>query len=91
MGFGLLGAGIPIVEDFSGRTDEDRGTGATRRTLIKLHADYSKVGNFEPYTVTECEADLQALGFETRVEPRHWACVIGFRTATNVPAGEQDS
>jgi FkbM family methyltransferase len=45
----------------------------------------------EPYTVGECEADLRALGFETRVDPRHWACVIGYRTPTNVPDGEQDS
>ncbi len=33
----------------------------------------------DPYTVEECEADLAALGFETRVDPRHWACVIGVR------------
>ena len=33
----------------------------------------------EPYTVDECQADLRALGFRTRVDPRHWACVIGFR------------
>jgi FkbM family methyltransferase len=34
----------------------------------------------EPYTAQECERDLQALGFQTRVDPRHWACVIGIRT-----------
>ena len=34
----------------------------------------------EPYTTTECEADLRALGYQTRVDPRHWACVIGIRT-----------
>ena len=33
----------------------------------------------EPYTVEECSEDLRALGFETRVDPRHWACVIGVR------------
>ncbi len=32
-------AGIPIVEDFSGRTDEERGTGQVRRQLLKLHAE----------------------------------------------------
>ena len=34
----------------------------------------------EPYTVAECEQDLRALGFRTRVDPRHWACVTGLRT-----------
>lgn len=34
----------------------------------------------EPYSTAECEADLRAMGFETRVDPRHWACVIGIRT-----------
>ena len=34
----------------------------------------------EPYSTAECEADLQAMGFQTRVDPRHWACVIGIRT-----------
>ena len=34
----------------------------------------------EPYTIEECTEDLRALGFETRVDPRHWACVIGVRT-----------
>ena len=33
----------------------------------------------EPYTVEDCARDLEALGFETRVDPRHWACVIGVR------------
>ncbi len=34
----------------------------------------------EPYSTTQCERDLRALGFTTRVDPRHWACVIGVRT-----------
>jgi FkbM family methyltransferase len=34
----------------------------------------------EPYTAEDCERDLQALGFQTRVDPRHWACVVGIRT-----------
>lgn len=34
----------------------------------------------QPYTAAECERDLRALGFRTRVDPRHWACVIGVRT-----------
>jgi FkbM family methyltransferase len=67
------------------------------RELLRENAGWARqvrtvsVEVHEPYTVAECERDLQALGFETRVDPRHWACVIGFRTATNVPAGEQDS
>ena len=32
-----------------------------------------------PYTVEDCRHDLRELGFETRVDPRHWACVIGVR------------
>ena len=35
----------------------------------------------EPYSAAQCEGDLQALGFSTRVDPCHWACVIGIRTA----------
>ncbi|MGI9081407.1 MAG: FkbM family methyltransferase [Thermoleophilaceae bacterium] len=35
----------------------------------------------EPYTVAECERDLDALGFTTRADPRHRACVVGVRTA----------
>lgn len=43
------------------------------RTLtVEVHA---------PYTVAECESDLRTLGFATRVDRRHWACVTGIRTA----------
>lgn len=45
----------------------------------------------EPYTVAACEHDLQDLGFETRVDPRHWACVIGVRTPTTVTTTSQTS
>ncbi|HEV2724516.1 MAG TPA: FkbM family methyltransferase [Thermoleophilaceae bacterium] len=34
----------------------------------------------EPYSTAQCERDLRALGFTTRVDRRHWACVIGVRT-----------
>ena len=34
----------------------------------------------EPYTAAECRTDLCAMGFQTRIDPRHWACVIGIRT-----------
>ena len=33
-----------------------------------------------PYTVAECEDDLRALGYTTRVDRRHRACVTGLRT-----------
>lgn len=38
-----------------------------------------KVEVHEPYTVKECELDLQALGFSTWIDDRHWACVVGIR------------
>ena len=36
----------------------------------------------EPYTAEECSEDLRALGFATRRDPRHWACVIGVRATS---------
>ena len=53
-----------------------------RSIAVEVHA---------PYTVAACEQDLQELGFETRVDPRHWACVIGVRTPTSVTAASQNS
>jgi FkbM family methyltransferase len=41
-----------------------------RSLKVELHGDYS---------VAECEADLRALGFTTRVDPHYAACVIGVR------------
>ncbi|HEY1273300.1 MAG TPA: FkbM family methyltransferase [Thermoleophilaceae bacterium] len=38
-----------------------------------------KVELHEPYTTEDCEADLRRLGFDTRVDTRHWACVVGVR------------
>jgi FkbM family methyltransferase len=38
-----------------------------------------KVEVHKPYTVAECEADLRRLGFRTRIDPHHWACVAGVR------------
>ena len=32
-------AGIPIIEEFSGHSDEDQGAGKTRRQLLRLHAE----------------------------------------------------
>lgn len=47
-------------------------TGRVRTMAVEVH---------DPYTVDECRADLHALGFVTRVDPRHWACVIAVRPA----------
>jgi len=47
-----------------------------RTMTVEVHA---------PYTVADCEHDLGELGFDTRVDPRHWACVIGVRPATDAP------
>jgi FkbM family methyltransferase len=46
-------------------------TARVRTITVEVH---------EPYTAQECERDLQALGFQTRIDPRHWACVVGIRT-----------
>ena len=50
-----------------------RNAGWARRVrtmAVEVHA---------PYTVEECREDLGELGFQTRVDPRHWACVIAWR------------
>jgi FkbM family methyltransferase len=41
-----------------------------RTMAVEVHA---------PYTVDQCRDDLAELGYETRVDPRHWACVIAYR------------
>ena len=50
--------------------DGDAWTSRVRTIAVEVH---------EPYTVADCERDLRELGFETRVDPRHWACVEGLR------------
>ena len=50
---------------------EETGWAGRVRTL--------KVEVHHPYTVGECRRDLQALGYETRVDPRQRAAVIGVR------------
>ncbi len=50
-----------------------RNSGWTRRVrslAVEVHP---------PYTVADCQHDLRQLGFQTRTDPRHWACVIGVR------------
>ncbi len=51
-------------------TRNSHWAGRVRTVAVEVH---------EPYTVDACERDLRELGFETRVDPRHWGCVIGFR------------
>lgn len=46
-----------------------------------------KVEVHPPYTVAECAADLQALGFSTRTDERHWACVVGLRDPLTASVG----
>jgi FkbM family methyltransferase len=41
-----------------------------------------KIEVHEPYRVEDCIADLTALGFDARVDERHWAAVIGVRSGT---------
>jgi FkbM family methyltransferase len=43
---------------------------AVRCLKVELHGDYA---------VEDCESDLRRLGYRTRRDPRHWACVIGLR------------
>jgi FkbM family methyltransferase len=38
--------------------------------IVELHG---------PYSITDCIADLEALGFKTSVDSRHPACVVGTR------------
>jgi len=45
-------------------------TSRVRTLAVEVH---------EPYTVEQCQTDLRALGYETHVDPRHWACVIAVR------------
>jgi FkbM family methyltransferase len=61
------------------------------RELLRERTDWARrvrsvnVEVHEPYTVQECRADLEQLGFEARVDPRHWACVIGVRPTPEHP------
>jgi FkbM family methyltransferase len=62
------------------------------RDLLRERTDWARqvrcvnVEVHEPYTVEECRADLEGLGFQTRVDPRHWACVIGVRPTAEPPS-----
>jgi FkbM family methyltransferase len=45
--------------------------GQVRCIKVELHGDY---------TIAACRADLRDLGYETRPDPHHSACVVGLRT-----------
>ena len=45
---------------------------------------YINVEVHDPYSVSECVADLEKLGFAAEVQPHHWASVSGTRDR---PAG----
>jgi hypothetical protein len=71
----------PVVVDYV-KVDIE---GAERELLRTATAWASRVRTIAvevhaPYTTADCERDLSALGFTTRVDPRHWACVVGVRT-----------
>lgn len=51
-------------------TRNARWTSRVRTLAVEVH---------DPYTIEDCARDLEGLGFRTRVDPRHWACVIGVR------------
>lgn len=58
------GAERELLLDGTGWADE------VRCIKVELHGDYS---------VDDCQADLRRLGYTTRPDTRHWACVIGLR------------
>ena len=51
-----------------------------RNTEWASDARSIKVEVHAPYSVDECSEDLSALGFSTRPDDRHPACVLGIRT-----------
>lgn len=76
----LACSGPEVVVDFA-KVDVE---GAERELLRENTRWASRVRSIsvevhDPYTVEECEGDLRALGYETRVDPRHWGCVVGVR------------
>lgn len=58
------GAERELLQDGTGWADD------VRCLKVELHGDY---------TVDDCQADLHRLGYATRPDPRHWACVIAVR------------
>jgi FkbM family methyltransferase len=57
------------------------------RQVLRNATDWARlvrcinVETHEPYTVRDCVADLERLGFATRIQRRHWASVIGVRSS----------
>jgi FkbM family methyltransferase len=60
------GAECELLRDGTGWATE------VRCLKVELHGDYG---------VDDCEADLRRLGFKTRRDSDHWACVIGQRVS----------
>jgi Methyltransferase FkbM domain len=50
-----------------------------------------KVEVHAPYTPQACEQDLRRLGFSTRIDRRHWACVEGVYHSTGGTSLESTS
>jgi FkbM family methyltransferase len=63
------------------KMDVEGAEGALLREAVEWagRVDCINVEVHHPYSVGECERDLQALGFHTRVDARHGGCVIGVR------------
>jgi Methyltransferase FkbM domain len=59
------GAERELLQDGSGWASR------VRAIKVELHGSY---------TSAACEEDLERLGFQTRVDPRHWACVEGVKS-----------
>jgi FkbM family methyltransferase len=58
------GAERELLRNGAGWSDE------VRCVKVELHGDYS---------VDDCQADLRCLGYQTRPDAKHWACVVGLR------------
>lgn len=77
----LLGRG-PVPVDYVKMDIE-----GAEKPVLSSHTEWAaevrqiKVEVHEPYSVQACRADLERLGFSTSVDNRHWACVVGTRSA----------
>ncbi len=79
--------GLPI-EDLIGREAVDyikMDIEGAEREVLRVNTSWAsrvraiKVEVHPPYTVDDCATDLRALGFSTRIDKRHWACVVGVK------------
>lgn len=74
----LADLGDPVV-DYMKMDIEGAEREVLRRNSRWSSVNSIKVEVHRPYTVHECQADLRALGFATRLDKRHPACVEGSR------------